>query len=250
MAAGATRSETRRATGPAGQRWSCSRTALGDRPGSCRVRPGRRPACHRCCAAHRFSGGRRPACAWRVRWLRTRGTRHPRTANHGCGRNHPRPPAGDPAGRAVGHRVTRPGPAVPLRRITGAASILHDSEKSASSGSAKPPCSPWPAACWTAHCCWTTAPTPSAKSAPCSPCLASALGPPTTSPCEPCAGPTPGRQATSPCTTRSASQSPGTPGARKEAEQISQRWRPWRSYALVRAWCTPSAPPQPEHTTP
>ena len=29
--------------------------------------------------------------------------------------------------------------------------------------------------------------------------------------------------------------------ARKEAEQIAQRWRPWRSYAVIRAWAQPPA---------
>ena len=43
---------------------------------------------------------------------------------------------------------------------------------------------------------------------------------------------------------------PGTPGARKEAEQISQRWRPWRSYALLRAWNAPPVHSQPRQTSP
>ena len=43
---------------------------------------------------------------------------------------------------------------------------------------------------------------------------------------------------------------PGTPGARKEAEQLSQRWRPWRSYALIRAWSAPPAHPPTQKTSP
>lgn len=44
--------------------------------------------------------------------------------------------------------------------------------------------------------------------------------------------------------------SPGTPWARKEAEQLSQRWRPWRSYALVRAWCAATARPSNRQDSP
>lgn len=29
---------------------------------------------------------------------------------------------------------------------------------------------------------------------------------------------------------------PGSPAARKEAQRLAQRWQPWRSYALIRAW--------------
>lgn len=35
-------------------------------------------------------------------------------------------------------------------------------------------------------------------------------------------------------------------GAQKEAEQRSQAWRPWRSYAVVRAWSAPQQQPHPE----
>ncbi len=37
--------------------------------------------------------------------------------------------------------------------------------------------------------------------------------------------------------------------ARKEAERIAQRWRPWRSYAVIRAWAHPPQTPNHEGST-
>jgi AraC family transcriptional regulator of adaptative response / DNA-3-methyladenine glycosylase II len=38
--------------------------------------------------------------------------------------------------------------------------------------------------------------------------------------------------------------------AQREAEQRAQSWRPWRSYAVIRAWAQrPSGPSQPKHPT-
>lgn len=37
--------------------------------------------------------------------------------------------------------------------------------------------------------------------------------------------------------------------ARREAERIARRWRPWRSYAVIRAWATPPDLPHPKENS-
>ncbi|WP_374407781.1 Ada metal-binding domain-containing protein [Hydrogenophaga sp.] len=42
--------------------------------------------------------------------------------------------------------------------------------------------------------------------------------------------------------------SPGSPAARKEADRLAQGWRPWRSYALIRAWAGTAQRPAPHRS--
>ena len=42
----------------------------------------------------------------------------------------------------------------------------------------------------------------------------------------------------------------GASAARKEAEQIARRWRPWRSYAVIRAWARSAEPNASKETKP
>jgi AraC family transcriptional regulator of adaptative response / DNA-3-methyladenine glycosylase II len=106
----------------------------------------------------------------------------------------------------------------------------------ASCGSGRPPCRPSRAKSRPASWRCMRAPTCPRPSPRCRNSPASAPGPRSTSRCARCAGPMrfPGDVA--------LQKALGVTTARAAGE-ASQAWRPWRSYAVLRAWHAPSSPP-------
>ena len=157
--------------------------------------------------------------------------RDPRPAGHGQGRDDDRVPLRRGVRRADRHAVSRAHRLTPAPARVAAASVddiarhgivaarassIIALAQAHESGELSPR---------------RAAPTiPTRRSSGSASCPASASGRRTTSRCARCAGPTRFPRKTSPCATASAASAP------KEAEALSQAWRPWRSYAVMHIW--------------
>jgi AraC family transcriptional regulator of adaptative response / DNA-3-methyladenine glycosylase II len=183
-----------------------------------------------------LSARRRSSRAGHGRRLRARGARGAGPADHGgCGAH-----AGLAAGRGVRrtdrHAHRRPGQACSPHRLPLPRPAAMRSGNWASCDSAKPRCRPSRAKSPTASWRCMRAPTCPRPSPRCRSSPASAPGPRSTSRCARLRWPD-----AFPAGDIALQKALGVTTARAAGE-ASQAWRPWRSYAVLRAWHAPSLP--------